>query len=133
MSFLQALKKFFLTVQTQPAIMAISTDGEKNMTKEVTKNYTEAQEAEMIALGSIDNVVAMQLAEKFGKNVASIRAKAVRLGVYQAKERVSKSGAAIERKEAIVAEIASLVGKNMEGLEKAPKQALVAIRAALSA
>jgi len=103
------------------------------MTKEVTKNYTEAQEAEMIALGSIDNVVAMQLAEKFGKNVASIRAKAVRLGVYQAKERVSKSGAAIERKEAIVAEIASLVGKNMEGLEKAPKQALVAIRAALSA
>jgi hypothetical protein len=133
MSFLQALKKFFLTVQTQPAIMAISTDGEKYMTKEVTKNYTEAQEAEMIALGSIDNVVAMQLAEKFGKNVASIRAKAVRLGVYQAKERVSKSGAAIERKEAIVAEIASLVGKNMEGLEKAPKQALVAIRAALSA
>ena len=133
MSFISTLKKFFLTVQTQPAIMAISTDGEKYMTKEVTKNYTEAQEAEMIALGSIDNVVAMQLAEKFGKNVASIRAKAVRLGVYQAKERVSKSGAAIERKEAIVAEIASLVGKNMEGLEKAPKQALVAIRAALSA
>jgi hypothetical protein len=133
MSFISTLKKFFLTVQTQPAIMAISTDGEKYMTKEVTKNYTEAQEAEMLALGSIDNVVAMQLAEKFGKNVASIRAKAVRLGVYQAKERVSKSGAAIERKEAIVAEIASLVGKNMEGLEKAPKQALVAIRAALSA
>ena len=133
MSFLQALKKFFLTVQSQPAIMAISTDGEKNMTKTIEKNYTEAQEAEMIALGSIDNVVAMQLAEKFGKNVASIRAKAVRLGVYQAKERVSKSGAAIERKEAIVAEIASLVGRNMEGLEKAPKQALVAIRAALSA
>jgi biotin synthase-related radical SAM superfamily protein len=133
MSFISTLKKFFLTVQSQPAIMAISTDGENTMTKEVTKNYTEAQEAEMIALGSIDNVVAMQLAEKFGKNVASIRAKAVRLGVYQAKERVSKSGAAIERKEAIVAEIASLVGKNMEGLEKAPKQALVAIRAALSA
>lgn len=133
MSFISTLKKFFLTVQSQPAIMAISTDGEKNMTKTIEKNYTEAQEAEMLALGSIDNVVAMQLAEKFGKNVASIRAKAVRLGVYQAKERVSKSGAAIERKEAIVAEIASLVGKNMEGLEKAPKQALVAIRAALSA
>lgn len=133
MSFISTLKKFFLTVQSQPAIMAISTDGEKNMTKTIEKNYTEAQEAEMLALGTIDNVVAMQLAEKFGKNVASIRAKAVRLGVYQAKERVSKSGAAIERKEAIVAEIASLVGKNMEGLEKAPKQALVAIRAALSA
>jgi hypothetical protein len=133
MSFISTLKKFFLTDHPKPAIMAISTDGEKNMTKTLEKNYTEAQEAEMIALGSIDNVVAMQLAEKFGKNVASIRAKAVRLGVYQAKERVSKSGAAIERKEAIVAEIASLVGRNMEGLEKAPKQALVAIRAALSA
>lgn len=133
MSFISTLKKFFLTVQTQPAIMAISTDGEKNMTKQTEKNYTEAQEAEMIALGTIDNTVATALAAKFGKNVASVRAKAVRLGIYQAKERVSKSGAAIERKEAIVAEIASLVGKNMEGLEKAPKQALVAIRAALSA
>lgn len=133
MSFLSTLKKFFLTGQPKPAIIAISTDGEKNMTKEVTKNYTEAQEAEMLALGTIDNTVAMQLAEKFGKNVASVRAKAVRLGIYQAKERVSKSGDPIERKEAIVADIASLVGRNMEGLEKAPKQALVAIRAALSA
>jgi len=133
MSFISTLKKFFLTVQSQPAIMAISTDGEKNMTKTIEKNYTEAQEAEMLALGTIDNATATMLATKFGKNVASIRAKAVRLGVYQAKERVSKSGAAIERKQAIVAEIASLVGRNMEGLEKAPKQALVAIRAALSA
>lgn len=133
MSLLQALKKFFLTDNPKPAIMAISTDGEKNMTKEVTKNYTEAQEAEMLALGTIDNATATMLATKFGKNVASIRAKAVRMGLYQAKVRVSKSGDAIERKEAIVAEIASLVGRNMEGLEKAPKQALVAIRAALSA
>jgi hypothetical protein len=133
MSFISTLKKFFLTVQTQPAIMAISTDGEKNMTKQTEKNYTEAQEAEMIALGTIDNTVATALAAKFGKNVASVRAKAVRLGIYQAKERVSKSGEPIERKEAIVAEIAALVGRNMEGLEKAPKQALVAIRAALSA
>jgi hypothetical protein len=103
------------------------------MTKEIVKNYTDAQEAEMLALGSIDNVVAMQLAEKFGKDVKSVRAKAVRMGIYQGKVRVSKTGGPIERKEAIAAEIAALVGANMEGLEKAPKQVLVALRAALSA
>jgi hypothetical protein len=133
MSFISTLKKFFLTDQPKPAIMAISTDGEKNMTKEITKNYTEAQEAELLAAAPIDNEKATAFAAKFGKNVASVRAKAVRLGVYQAKERTSKSGGPIESKEAIVADIARLVGRNLEGLEKGPKQALIAIREALSA
>jgi hypothetical protein len=133
MKTFRAWFKFFLTSTVEKPIMASPTERGNDMTKQTEKNYTEAQEAEMIALGTIDNVIATQLSEKFGKNVASIRAKAVRLGVYQAKERTSKSGGAIERKEAIVADIAALIGKNMEGLEKSPKQALIAIREALSA
>lgn len=101
------------------------------MTKEV--NYTEAQEARMREFDVIDNDTAMLLADEFGKDVRSVRAKAVRLGIYKAKERVSKSGGKIESKEQIVAEISELVGKNLDGLEKASKQALVAIRAKLAA
>lgn len=97
------------------------------------KNYSEAQEAELLAAGEIDNEKALEFAEKFGKDVRSIRAKAVRMGIYKAKERVSKTGGKIESKEAIVADIAEIVGKNLDGLEKASKQALVAIRAKLSA
>ena len=103
------------------------------MTKEVVKNYSEAQEAEMLAAGVIDNDAAIQFAAKFGKDVRSIRAKAVRMGIYKAKDKVSKSGAAIERKEEIVADIAAIIGKNLDGLEKAPKQVLVALRTRLSA
>lgn len=103
------------------------------MTKEVAKNYTEAQEAELAAAGLIDNELAIEFAAKFGKDVRSIRAKAVRMGIYKAKEKVSKTGGKIESKEAIVADIASIVGKNLDGLEKASKQSLIAIRAKLAA
>lgn len=103
------------------------------MTKIVEKNYSEAQEAELMAAGLIDNDKAIEFADKFGKDVRSIRAKAVRMGIYKAKERVSKSGGKIESKEQIVAEIAGLVGKNLDGLEKASKQALIALRAKLAA
>lgn len=102
------------------------------MTKVVEKNYSDAQEAEMLACGTIDNAKALELAERFGKDVRSVRAKAVRMGIYQKAAKVSKSGEPIERKEAIVAEIAEIVGANMEGLEKAPKLALQAIRKALA-
>ena len=97
------------------------------------RNYSEAQEAELLAAGVIDNAKALVFAEKFGKDVRSIRAKAVRMGIYQKAAKVSKTGDAIERKEAIVAEIAQLVGANMDGLEKASKESLKAIRAALKA
>jgi hypothetical protein len=133
MKTFRAWFKFFLTSQPKEAIMASPTERGNEMTKEITKNYTEAQEAELLAAAPITNETAAQFAEKFGKNIASIRAKATRMGVYQAKEKTSKSGGPIERKEAIVADIAALIGKNMEGLEKSPKQALIAIREALSA
>ena len=103
------------------------------MSKEVTKNYTEAQEARMLEVGVIDAAKAEELAIEFGKNPKSVIAKAVRMGLYKAKERVSKTGGKIESKEAIVADIAELVGKNLDGLEKASKLALIAIRAKLAA
>ena len=96
-------------------------------------NYTEAQVAEMEALGSIDNATAQVLADKFGKTVASVRAKAVRMGIYVTKERTSKNGDAIETKEDIVKDIADLVGQSMDGLVKASKVELKALRTALAA
>ena len=100
---------------------------------ETVKNYTESQEAELLAAGFIDNAKALEFAAKFGKDVRSIRAKAVRMGIYKAAEKVSKTGGKIESKEAIVADIAEIVGKNLDGLEKAPKLVLQVLREKLSA
>jgi hypothetical protein len=102
------------------------------------KNYTEAQEARMQEVadelgGMIGNEDALELAAEFGKDVRSVRAKAVRMGIYKAKEKTSKTGGKIESKEQIVNDIATLVGANLDGLEKASKQALIAIRAKLAA
>jgi len=128
------MKKFFLTLTSDIGISNHKeTEGNVVMNKVVAKNYNEAQEAELMAAGTIDNAKAIEFAAKFGKDVRSIRAKAVRMGIYKAAEKVSKSGAPIERKEAIVADIAAIVGKNLDGLEKAPKQVLVLLRARLSA
>ena len=101
--------------------------------KATEKNYSEAQEAELLAAGIIDNAKALEFAAKFGKDVRSIRAKAVRMGIYKAAEKVSKTGGKIESKEQIALDIAKLVGKNMDGLEKAPKLVLQIIREKLSA
>lgn len=134
MKIISAMKKFFLTsISDFGKTNHQDTEGKCEMTKEVAKNYTEAQEAELMAAGEIDNEAAIEFAAKFGKDVRSIRAKAVRMGIYKAKERVSKTGGKIESKEAIVADIAALVGKSLDGLEKASKQSLIAIRAKLSA
>lgn len=129
----QALRKLFLTFSSDFGNVNHQHEGNSEMAKEVVKNYTEAQEAELAAAGLIDNDLALEFATKFGKDVRSIRAKAVRMGIYKSKERVSKTGGKIESKEAIVADIAALVGRNLDGLEKASKQSLIAIRAKLAA
>ena len=87
----------------------------------------------MLAAGVIDNAKALEFAAKFGKDVRSVRAKAVRMGIYKAAEKKSKSGGKIESKEEIVKEIQALVGRNMEGLEKAPKLVLQTLRSKLAA
>ena len=132
MGLLSTLKKLFLTDKSESSNM-ISSTGDNEMSKEVVKNYTEAQEARIAEFDVIDNDTAMLLAEEFGKDVRSVRAKAVRMGLYKAKERVSKTGGKIESKEQIAADISKLVGKSLDGLEKASKQSLIAIRAKLSA
>ena len=132
MKILSTLKKLFLTGTVKSANMITSNEGKIDMTKEV-KNYSEAQEARMGEFMFIDNDIAMELANEFQKDVRSVRAKAVRMGLYKAKEKVSKTGGKIESKEAIVADIAAIVGQNLDGLEKASKQSLVAIRAKLAA
>jgi hypothetical protein len=137
MSWLSTLKKLFLTGSPE-VVISNHQEGKMEMTKQTEKNYTEAQEARIQELadelgGMIGNDEAMELADEFGKDVRSVRAKAVRMGVYKAKARVSKTGGKIESKEEIVAEIAELVGANLDGLEKASKQALIAIRAKLAA
>jgi len=129
----QALRKLFLTLSSDFGKVNHQHEGKSEMTKEAVKNYTEAQEAELAAAGLIDNDLALEFAAKFGKDVRSVRAKAVRMGIYKSKERVSKTGGKIESKEAIVADIAAIVGKNLDGLEKASKQSLIAIRAKLAA
>lgn len=100
---------------------------------ETVKNYSEAQEAILLAAGIIDNDKAMELAAQLGKDVRSIRAKATRMGIYKAKAKVSKTGGKIESKEQIAADISILVGKALDGLEKAPKLALQIIRERLAA
>lgn len=133
MSWISTLIKKFLTDSSKSANISHQHNEGSFMTKTTEKNYTEAQEAELLAAGEIDNAKALEFADKFGKDVRSIRAKAVRLGIYKAKEKTSKSGGKIESKEAIVAEIAELVGKNLDGLEKAPKLVLQTLRARLAA
>ena len=94
-----------------------------------TPNYTPAQEAEIIAAAPLNQAKAIALAEKFGKTARSVTAKAVRMGVaYERKQPTTKAGGKVERKDAIVAEISSLVSGNLDGLDKAPKAALQALR-----
>lgn len=97
------------------------------------KNYSDSQEAELLSAGVIDNAKALEFAARFGKDVRSIRAKAVRMGIYKAAEKASKTGGKIESKEQIAADISNLVGKSLEGLEKAPKLVLQILREKLSA
>lgn len=100
---------------------------------EAEKNYSVAQEARIQAVadangGKIANEQALDLADEFGKDVRSVRAKAVRMGVYQAKAKVSKTGGPVEGKEEIAKEISDLVGRNMESLAKAAKEDIRFIR-----
>ena len=99
------------------------------MKTEKQPNFTPEQEARIRAEAPLNQAKSRALAAEFGKTERSVTAKAVRMGVaYERKQPQTKNGQPVERKEAIVAEIAELVGANLEGLEKAPKGALQAVR-----
>lgn len=121
------------------------------MTKEKTPNYSLAQEG-VIRSVALDNggvltfadCEAIALRSDMRDNDGNVRkprsivAKVTRMADvgYKAKERVTKSGAPIERKDEIVAEIAKAAGvavATLEGMEKSPKDALVTLRNALAA
>ena len=79
----------------------------------------------------------VQLAEEFGKNVKSVRAKLTREGIYVKKEYKTKSGGKAETKETIVQGIADLLGvdadTSLSGLEKATKNCLLFLRTTFAA
>lgn len=99
------------------------------MATDKTPNYTPEQEARIREMAPLNQAKAQVLAEEFGKSARSVTAKAVRMGIaYERKQPQTKNGQPVERKEAIVAEIAEMVNANLEGLEKAPKGALQTLR-----
>lgn len=102
----------------------------KTVEKTVSK-YSTAQVERMRELAPLNQAKAEALATEFGEKFTarSVTAKAVREGIaYQRKVAVTKTGAPVEDKATIVAQCAELVGANLDGLEKAPKPALQALR-----
>ena len=99
------------------------------MTKMI--NYTISQENEMRELSPISYDVAVVLAEKFGKKLRSVIAKACSMDkvVYVARERVTKNGSAVVRKAEMVESIAKSLAtdEDLSGLEKATKASLDAL------
>ena len=93
----------------------------KEMTKEIVEAYTENPTRETVDA----------LAEKFEKSVKSVIGKLSREGVYRREVYTTKTGEKPVTKLELVAEISSLLEVDdwrLEGLEKAPKQALKIIR-----
>ncbi len=104
--------------------------------KKSASKYTPAMEAAIRDAAPLNQAKAAKLAASFGAGFTgrSVTAKAVRMGVaYERKVAVTKTGAKVESKEKIVAEIAELIGVTLDGLEKAPKPALQAVRDYLAA
>jgi len=99
--------------------------------KKTASKYTPAMEAAIRAEPVLNQEVATRLAASFGPEFSgrSVIAKINRMGLtYQRKVAVTKSGGKVESKETICAEIARYVEGNLDGLDKAPKPALQAIR-----
>jgi hypothetical protein len=107
-----------------------------NVAEKTASKYTPAMVARMRDEAPLNQAKATALAAEFGDKFTarSVIAKAVRESIaYERKVAVTKTGAPVEQKEAIVTEIAQLVGANLDGLEKAPKPALQALRDYLAA
>ena len=99
-------------------------------------NYTPTQENEMRELSPITYDCAVVLAEKFGKKLRSVIAKACSMDkvVYVARKKVAKNGSVIVRKAEMVESIAKSLAtdENLSGLEKATKASLDALMRSIS-
>jgi hypothetical protein len=104
------------------------------MAKDKAPNYTPAQEQRIRDEAPLNAEKATALGLEFGKSPRSVIAKAVRMNVgYTAKQPTTKTGEPIVKKADLVSEIGEIVSGNLDGLDKAPKPALVAIAAHLRA
>ncbi len=104
--------------------------------KKNASKYTPAMEAAIRAEPVLNQSVAERLAVSFGSDFTArmVIAKISRMGLaYQRKVATTKAGGKIESKADIVAEIATMVTGNLDGLDKAPKPALQLIRDYLAA
>ncbi len=102
-----------------------------------TPNYSDIQVATMIECYTTEPTRATvdALARKFNKNSRSIIAKLVREGVYQTPVRVTKTGAPVVRKAAIIANINANLGladSDLASLEKTSKADLEALLTAIT-
>ena len=93
------------------------------------KNYTPEMEQTIRENSPITYDLAVILAERFGKKLRSVIAKACSMEdvEYLPKEKVSKNGSEITRKSEIVERISKAIkanGQEMKGLEKATKSSL---------
>ena len=97
-------------------------------------NYTDEMVETIVSVyeAAPERATVDALAEKFGKTPRSIIAKLSTLGIYKAPARVTKTGAPVVKKEALVAEINNKLGVELPSLVKANKQDLEALFAALS-
>lgn len=110
-------------------------------TKKVAANYTPAMETRLTEVYQPEATEAerkaqiIELADEFGKNVASVRSKLVRMGLYVKNEYKTKAGEKAETKETIVSQIADALGVDadaqLSGLEKATKNCLLFLRTTL--
>ena len=105
------------------------------MAEAQVKNYTDEMVATMIDqyTATPTRATVDALADEFGKTARSIIAKLSREGVYVAQPKVTKAGAPIVRKADIVADIASVLGVELEAptLVKASKLDLLMLKEAV--
>jgi len=107
--------------------MSEKTKATANYTPEMVARLHEVYQPEATEAERKEQVSA--LAEEFGKNAASVRAKLVRESLYVKNEYKAKTGAKVATKETIVSDIARTLGVDadaqLSGLEKATKNCLL--------
>ena len=103
------------------------------MTTETAVNYTEEMVATLTQRYT-DNPTTETvnaLAVEMGKTSRSVVAKLSNLGIYVAKGKTTKTGAAVVRKSDLVAQINDALGTEVETLEKASKADLESLVASI--
>jgi len=99
-----------------------------------TVNYTPEQTVQIVA-DYTAGVTVEQIAENLGKSVRSVVAKLSREKVYVAKTYVSKTGEAVQKKDAVadaIGAVLMMTESEIESLTKANKTALAKIFSALA-